>query len=147
MKIVIGNFRIEKETEKAYLIQFSWDTRDQLSRATTCHLQGLFYGAKNGEKFWIPKSAIVEFHEKYIIIHEGSLSGYDIHELEEYDAKLWKMVFEKIEKEPEKWERKRIETGHICDIHPEGYKIIYGKDVEVVIPEKVWKEICIEAKI
>jgi hypothetical protein len=172
MKIIIGNFRIQKETEKAYLIKFQGDTRDPLSRTTTHHPQGLFYGAKEGEEFWVPKSAIAEFHEKYIIanwwktrngdlildagkwpgvkiriVHEGNLAGYDIHKLEEYDARLWKIVFEKIEKDTQRWERKKTETGHVCDMHPEGYKIIYGKDVEVVIPEKVWKEICIEAKI
>ena len=57
-QIILGDFSVIRETEKAYLLKFKGTSKDMFG--------GLFYSKKD-EEFWVPKSAIEKIDDGYVV--------------------------------------------------------------------------------
>ena len=67
-QIILGDFSVIRETEKAYLLKFKGASKDAFG--------GLFY-SKEDEEFWAPKSAIEKIGDGYIVARWWKLRDGD----------------------------------------------------------------------
>jgi len=67
-QIILGDFSIIRETEKAYLLKFKGVSKDAFG--------GLFY-SKEDEEFWAPKSAIKRLGDGYVVARWWKLRDGD----------------------------------------------------------------------
>jgi len=112
MKIITGKFKVKKETEKAYLLN------EEISRS----------------EFWVPKVAVKEIREKYLIANwwKGEYPGRPIIII--YDNGISMTIRDDVYKVQDELDLILFEIAI-----KENYKVRTDTNsIRIIIPEEVW---------